>query len=347
MFQISLSIIEMILHDYGIQSKVHSFSELQRDDNKEHNPKLKEVRLIIKVELNNGSAVVIRFKNELGVSLALVEKQSQFAVLLKENGVETPTLYRNKDGFAKWYCINDYDVLVMVEEFVTGELCYITTEIAEKTGELLAKMHTIAERNHFHVENKVLFNPFAENELFTVSDFFAYKEELCIIDQDLYQGIVEKYKEYNDILSELQKEPSYAVQGDISNCNLYQTEKGVLGIFDFNRCGDNNLYCDAIMQAVFEARLMDYPKNYGKEREQKILTAFLKGYKKKRPFSNLHQKMYPYLYAIIDAFWSADIKWKEHSLLQELERGNQKVVCMWLKEIYQRISNCQTILTIS
>ena len=57
--QISLSIIEMILHDYGIQSKVHSFSELQRDDDKEHNPKLKEVRLIIKVELNNGSAVVI------------------------------------------------------------------------------------------------------------------------------------------------------------------------------------------------------------------------------------------------------------------------------------------------
>ena len=48
--------------------------------------------------------------------------------------------------------------------------------------------------------------------------------------------------------------------------------------------------------------------------------------------------MYPYLYAIIDAFWSADIKWKEHSLLQELERGNQKVVCMWLKEIYQRIT---------
>ena len=43
--------------------------------------------------------------------------------------------------------------------------------------------------------------PFAENELFTVSDFFAHKEELCIIDQALYQGIVEKYKEYNDILS--------------------------------------------------------------------------------------------------------------------------------------------------
>ena len=39
--------------------------------------------------------------------------------------------------------------------------------------------------------------------------------------------------------------------------NLYQAASGEIGVFDFNRCGDNNLFCDAVMQAVFEARLMD------------------------------------------------------------------------------------------
>ena len=32
-------------------------------------------------------------------------------------------------------------------------------------------------------------------------------------------------------------------------------------------------------------------------------------------FSEEQKRMYPYLYAIIHAFWSMDIKWKEDSLM--------------------------------
>lgn len=45
-------------------------------------------------------------------------------------------------------------------------------------------------------------------------------------------------------------------------------------MFDFNRCGD----CDAVMQGVFEARLMDYPKEHTKADEYDYFTAFLEGY---------------------------------------------------------------------
>ena len=66
--------------------------------------------------------------------------------------------------------INGYDVIVTVEEFVSGELRCVDSDIAEKTGKLLAKTHNIAETNNFHVEKNVLFDPFADNDLFTVSD---------------------------------------------------------------------------------------------------------------------------------------------------------------------------------
>lgn len=336
MFKISLCDIEIILHDYGVSSKAVSFVELQRYYYEKNEPGSKEVRLIVKTELNDGTSVVIRFKNERDVSLDLIERQSQFAVLLKENGIATPALYKTECGFAKWYSLNGYDVIVTVEEFVNGELRLVDADIAEKMGKLLAKTHNIAEANHFHVENKVLFDPFSDNDLFAVSDFLSHAKKFVAIDESLYQSIVEKYDEYMKILSPLHSESRYAVQGDFSECNLYQREPS-LGVFDFNRCGDNNLYCDAVMQSVFVARLMDYPESYADKNERKILSAFLKGYDSERPFSDVNKHMFPYLYAIINAFWSSDIKWNENSLINELEKGNTKAVCKWLKEILKRL----------
>ena len=74
-----------------------------------------------------------------------------------------------------------------------------------------------------------------------------------------------------NILSPLKECKKYAVQGDISNCNLYQNASEEIGVFDFNRSGDNILFCDAVMQAVFEARLMDYPKNKDNNFEKHII----------------------------------------------------------------------------
>lgn len=328
----------MILNDFGISSKVVSFVELQRYYHEKYKPESKEVRLIVKAELSNGESVVLRFKNEFGESLDLIERQSKFAALLKENGIATPTLYKNEQRFAKWYAINGYDVIVTVEKFVEGELHSVDAGIAKNIGKLLAKTHNIAEANNFHVENEVLFDPFVNNDLFEASDFLSHGKELVEIERSLYQCIAEKYNEYMEILSPIRNEPRYAVQGDISQNNLYQNET-FLGVFDFNRCGDNNLYCDAVMQAVFVARLMDYPESYDGKHESEILPAFLKGYASERPFSKMHRNTFPYLYAIIDAFWSADIKWNEDSLLKQLEKGDHNAVCRWLKVILKRLSN--------
>ena len=94
----------------------------------------------------------------------------------------------------------------------------------------------------------------------------------------------------------------YAVQGDLSDCNLYLTAGGEIGVFDFNNSGDHVLYYDAVMQAVFEATLMDYEEAESPEREQKILSAFLNGYDSIRPFTDAQKEVFPYFYAIITAF---------------------------------------------
>ena len=337
MFTITKDDISFILEDFGIDSKVIGFAELQRYHYEKDNPASKEVRLIIKVDLDNGQPFVIRFKNEKDVTLDIIHAQSRFAKLLADRHIETPALYMTKGQYARWYSINGYDVIVTVEAFVAGELHTVDEDIAKKTGSLLARMHNIAEQADFHVQNDVLFDPLKRNDLFSFEDFKLNKDFLVTLDEALYKSIVLEHAHVFQKVRIFENEPRYAVQGDISDCNLYQTVDGRIGIFDFNRCGDNVLYYDAIMQAIFEARLMDYPNEIAGKQEGIILSAFLKGYHQERPFTNEQREVFPYLYALISAFWSSDMKWNENSLCHTVEAGDTETAHQWLKEIYSRI----------
>lgn len=337
MFTITKNDISSILKDFGIFSEVIDFTKLQRYYYEKDNPTSKEVRLIIKVGLDNGQSLVIRFKNEDDVTLDIINAQSRFANLLAKQCVETPTTYMTNGQYARWYSINGYDVIVTVEAFVDGEIHIVDGDIAEKTGSLLAQMHNIAEEADFHVQNDVLFDPLKRNDLFSFQDFETQKDFLLELDKALYKNIVLEYAHVFQKVRIFENEPRYAVQGDISDCNLYQTADGEIGIFDFNRCGDNVLYYDAVMQAVFEARLMDYPKEIAGKQEDIILSAFLKGYHQERPFTKEQKEVFPYLYALVSAFWLSDIKLDDNSLCHAVETGDAEIAHKWMKEIYRRI----------
>ena len=214
----------------------------------------------------------------------------------------------------------------------------VDENIAQKTGELLAKTHVVSEQNNLHIKNDVLFNPFKPNDLIFFDEFMSLENSLKGEDKVLFEMITDKYNTYMEILAPLREYPQYAVQGDISNNNLYLTSGGEVGVFDFNRSGDNILFCDAVMQAIFEARLMDYPKNKSNNFENKILDSFWKGYCSVRSFSKEEQKYYPYLCAIINAFFGCDISWNEDSLLNAYESGDSESVRRWLKIIWKRLS---------
>lgn len=338
MFSITQEDIASILHDYGIVSEIDSISELQRYHYERDDPDSNEVRLIVKVVLKDASTLVMRFKNEKGVTKELIESQCLFADVLRQNGIDTPTQYRADGNFAKRYMIGGYDVIVTLESFVDNEIKIVNEEIAKKTGELLAKTHVIAERCDLHIENDVLFDPFAHNDLFAFDAFMTLENQLSGDDELFFRRIVDRYHSYMEVLAPLKMRPRYAVQGDISDCNLYLTEQGNVGIFDFNRSGDNDLFCDAVLQSVFEARLMDYPDDIDDDFEAKILSAFWDGYCSVRTLTADEQKMYPYLTAIIDAFWSADVRWNDDSLLAAHRSGDDEGVRRWLSTIMSRLN---------
>lgn len=338
MFHVNDNEIEQILQDYCIVEKIKGFFELERYHYERDDPNSKEVRLIIKVEMEDLLSFVVRFKNESDVTIELIERQSQFAEILQNNGIITPTQYKANGQFAKWYCIGGYDVIVTVEEFVENEVKFVDERIAGKTGELLARMHTISEYNDLHINNYVIFDPFTYNDLFAYDMFLSLGSSLKGEDKVIFDKIVDKYNKYMDVLEPLKKCPRYAVQGDISNCNLYLTHSGEIGVFDFNRAGDNNLFCDAIMQAIYEARHMDYPESRETDFEAVILKSFLDGYCSIRSLSDTEKQWYPYLQAIITAFWSDDIRWNEDSLLNAHKAGNAEGVRRWLLTIWERLS---------
>lgn len=340
MLLITIPDINRILEAYGT-APATSFEELQRYNYEDEGESSRHIRLILKAMLADGSAVVIRLKNESDVTLEMIEQQCRFASLLYENGIPTPRQYSFKGSFASLYTINGYELIVCVEDFAEGSITEVNAETAEKTGALLARTHNTAERFNAHVEADVLFDPFKPNDLFTVPEFDKVIPPEDAELREVSQKIMSLYNEYMEKLSSLKAEPSYAVQGDISDCNLYRTKDGGIGLYDFNNSGDCNLFCDAFMQAVFEARLMDYPEECRQNSEQIILPAFLKGYNSERPFSALQKRLMPYLYAIIDAFWNEytyTLWWEDYLEGKEAKSQNPAQIKSCLYGILERIS---------
>lgn len=336
MFTITENDVQTILLDYGIEGACTAFCELQRYHYEKNDPASRQVRLIIRADLETGDSLVIRFKNEDDAPIEIIEAQSRFARLLYTRGIETPKTYTAEGRYARRYRINGYEVIVTVEDFAAGEIRIVDAETAEATGRLLAEMHNIAEQADSHVSSDVLFDPFKRNDLFSFEDFAAHRDKLLAIDRALYPCIVQEHARLIQHLTPFQEEPRYAVQGDLSDCNLYRTQDGKLGVFDFNRCGDNNLYFDAVMQAIFEARLMDYPEELAGRQEAVILSAFLKGYQQIRPFTARQMEAFPYFSALVSAFWLSDIRWDEKSLANALAAGDDFAAHEWMKEIYRR-----------
>ena len=99
-------------------------------------------------------------------------------------------------------------------------------------------------------------------------------------------------------------------------------------------------YLRKIMQAVFESRLMDYKDDYP-EREQNILSAFLNGYDSVRPFTNLQKDIYPYLCAVISAYWLGDMSFDEGNLKSLIEKKQADAICRFMNNMRNRLIDLQ------
>lgn len=337
MFQISAPELRGILRDYGITYEIQNIEELLRYHYEKRDPESKQVRVIVKATLESG-AVVVKFKREREVTKQILERQCAFSNRLMTEGIATARYYARRGDFVCEYEIGGYDVLVTVEDFCAGELKLIDAEIAEKLGKLLADMHDISERNELRVDFNVLFNPLERNELCAPEEFAGLREKFDGEDAARFDRIISAYHMRLAKLEPLRAREKYAVQGDLSDCNLYMTETGEIGVFDFNNCGDNYLFADAVMQAVFVSRLMDYGEPATEAFSKKLLCAFLRGYESKRPFTPEERAMCRELLIIVDTFWNMDLLYDDNSLINMLKRGDADGASAFLVQMERRIS---------
>ena len=338
MLTVEINELQAILAEYEITETVTQVEELLRYNYENHDPDSREVRLILKLLFLDRNPLVIKFKNEMDVTGELIEKQTEFSQHLLESGVPTAHFYRSLGKYVINRSISGYGVLITLEDFMNGEIKTIDPSISEKTGRLLALMHTIAEKDDCHVQSPVLFDPFAKNDLFSFEKFTDLRCYFHHEDASRFTRICETYQSRMRALGGICAMKKYAVQGDISNCNLYETNTGEVGVFDFNRCGENVLFCDAIMQGIFQSRLMDYDRELTKEYSELLFDRFLMGYHHIRPFTLDEREAISHLYAVVSAFWLPQIEYDDNSISKLLEEGKDVEASMVLEKIARRIT---------
>ena len=351
MFSYTSTDICNILSAYGIYPSSLKIEELQRYDSEEEYGCL---RVIIKVVTEDEapnciSQFVIRIRDERDVSETVFESQCRFSEMLAENGIPTARILSvvGEKRFVQRQLIDGRVVFVTAENFMENEIRSVDIETSEKMGTLLARSHIVSEKSECHVPNRVIFDPFEENDLFYASNYIALGNRMTDENLLLHQKTLKEYQRIMKELEPLRMRARYAVQGDLSDCNCFCTSSGEVGFFDFNNAGDNNLFCDAVMQGVFVARLMDYPENRSFSDED-ILRAFFRGYCSVRSFDAEDIGFYSYLRAVIEAFWADSIGWssdngwdscKPDSLFFLVEKGDTEAIYRKLKDIYYKLTD--------
>lgn len=95
--------------------------------------------------------MVVKLKHEDDVTETLLTEQIRFSEHLAACGIQTARFCRAGDSYVICRTLHDYEILITVEEFRSGEIAVVTPEIAEQTGRLLGMAHGIAERDNCHV----------------------------------------------------------------------------------------------------------------------------------------------------------------------------------------------------
>lgn len=350
MFSYTSACLSDLLHSYGIYAPSLKTEELQKYDCDDEDGQL---RVIIKVTPDGFPPIIVKIKDDRDVSETVFENQCRFSEALAESGIPTARILpvAGENQFVLSAQIDGRAVFVTAEAFMENEVRSIDMETAEKMGTLLARSHNVSEERGCHVSNKVLFDPFKDNVLFSALDFLSLSDRMTGENLLQHRKIAQEYRRIMAELEPLRLRPRYAVQGDISDCNCFFTSGGEIGFFDFNNAGDNVLYCDAVMQGLFAARLMTYPPDRSFSDED-LATAFFRGYCSARPFTEEDKKFYPLLRAVIDAFWVDNIGWsidngwspcKPEALYAAVEREDSQAVQRKLEEIYSKLTDKRRI----
>ena len=153
----------------------------------------------------------------------------------------------------------------------------------------------------------------------------------------LAEAIAARGRELLSALSPFRALPRCAVQGDLADCNLFLTPEGELGMFDFNNCGDNAPYLDAVMHGVYIARLMEYGRPADEALSCGMYARFWRGYTAVRPLPKEEAAAREAFVRLICTFWKFDLLFREDSLAALVKADDGEAVACRLARMAQKL----------
>lgn len=305
-----------VLARFGIHGAIRGMAELLHRFDTEDS---QEVRLIVRVDLADGRALVVKLLREENVTQEGLTAQGAFSEHLRARGVDTPRRYRAGDALCLPLAVAGRQVLVTVEDFMPGEMTLVT------------------EADGCHVAQPVIFDPLAENDLMDPEVFRELLPRLSEPQRRQGEAILHQQEALMQSLAPLARRPRYAVQGDMSNCNLYRTPAGGLGCYDYNNCGNNTLLGDMALEAYLVCRLLDDPAPANDASDRSRLALFVAAYDAVRPLSAKDRQLLRQIAALTEGFWPWVIRWEDGSLHAALERGDGAAVDAILAQMAARL----------
>ena len=293
------------------------------------------MKLIFRVTLDDGKMLVIKLLHEdedLEAEYQKYEKQSSFSEIMRNHGIRTPARHQADGKFCVRYTYHDLPCIVTVEDWCGEEITEITTDIAYRIGELMARMHLISLANNCEIGHRTLFSAAYWNDVDAYDDF-------CEIttNENLDQSIVAQLKALRDeklerIRAAWEGLPKAAVQGDISINNLVDDKDGLI-VFDYNNAGDEVLISDLVMEGLLTAYEMDLPEGTPEIYREQLFPELLKGYLSVRTLNEVECATAWEVYTLYHALWFTRIIYNDGSLQKLVESGNYDAANVLLKQI--------------
>ena len=316
--QIPDCLIRSVLSMFGQETGFGDVTEYI-DWNGEYGENL--VKVIFSVSLDSGRVVIkiLREDEDFEKERAKIEKQSLFSEFMRENGIRTPMRYRTDGKFCGELLYGNVPCHVTVEDWCGEEITEISTELARRIGELMARMHVLSLEKRCEIGCGTLFSAAEWNDVDAYKEFCKFCENENL-DQKTAGRICELHDEkLNALRAVWDTLPKAAVQGDISINNLTDAADG-LTVFDYNNAGDVVLISDLVLEGLLTAYEMDLPAGADPACREEFFPAFLDGYLSVRKLSEAEAEAAWITYTLYHAMWFTRIVYNGDSLQKLVER---------------------------
>ena len=260
-------------------------------------------KLVLTVTSTNGNECIFKFYSipSIDNSIQVWNRQIAFAEKLRTSGIKTPQYYQTNNKYAVAFEITNRTWCATAESYVAVDDIEITPTVLGKLAQLLAQMHLVSESNGITIGIPARwYNAASKNEIIRFDKFLRNRPPQCqprLI--RLYDKICEQGTELNHNIKRcLPMLPSLAVQGDLSMTNVFFSGSEI-GVLDFDQSGDCCFVSDLILQSVTWIELMR--QNYDMAYSD-ALNIVLNGYRSKRNFNNIEEKLSQMLIKMTQAF---------------------------------------------